>query len=91
MTLTNHHLTNFVFLVSSRMPRSAASIQLEITNIENHLSSADSLASSVGADGVNLSRARRDELTKRLDQLYQQLDIANGNARRFTRGFITGL
>lgn len=72
------------------MARSAASIQAEITAIENMLSSAESVYTSVGADGVSRS-INRGELQKRLDQLYQQLDRANGSSPMIVRGFLKGL
>ncbi len=73
------------------MARSAASIQAEITTLETHLASADSLRSGVGSDGTSLSNADRASMSKRLDELYSQLDRATGNAPMFVRGRVRGL
>lgn len=73
------------------MGRSASSIQAEITQLETYLSSSDSLVSNAGSDGTSLSRASRDALQKRLDQLYAQLDRVNGTVPMLVRGRIKGL
>ena len=73
------------------MPRNAASIQSEIDIIEARLASADGLANSVGSDGVSISYADRQQLAKRLDQLYLQLDRATGASPMFVRGRVSGL
>ncbi len=68
------------------MARSAAAIQAEITSIETHLQSSDSVVSSVGSDGTSLSRADRSKLEERLDQLYQQLGRVDGTSPMIVRG-----
>jgi hypothetical protein len=73
------------------MGRSASSIQTEITTLETHLASADSMVLSVNSDGTGITRARRAELESRLDLLYQQLERANGTAPMFVRGRIKGM
>lgn len=72
------------------MSRSTANIQAEIDNIEAYLASDAALNSSMTADGVSISRAKRNELEARLDQLYQRLDRANGSAPMFVRGVVRG-
>jgi len=72
------------------MPRSAASIQTEITAIEAQIDSIAS-AQSYSAGGKSKTNQRYLDLTTRLDQLYQQLDRATGAAPMFTRGTVTGL
>jgi hypothetical protein len=72
------------------MGRSTSSIQAEITAIETMLGSAESMYTSVGADGVSRSINSAD-LTARLDALYQQLDRANGTAPMILRGVVKGL
>lgn len=73
------------------MARSSASIQSEITALETYLTSANSFVSSAGSDGTTLSQADRDKLSRRLDELYAQLDRVTGNAPMFVRGRIKGL
>ena len=68
------------------MPRPIALIQSEIAVIEARLQSADSFVQSAGSDGTNLSNTAREELTKRLDQLYMQADRASGRGRMLVRG-----
>ena len=73
------------------MARSAASIQAEITILEAHLASSASLLSNTGADGTSAGFAERAAMTKRLDELYTQLDRANGTAPMIVRGRVLGL
>lgn len=73
------------------MARSSASIQTEITTLETYLASTASLVSNVGADGTSVGQTERAALTKRLDELYTQLDRVTGNAPMFVRGRIKGL
>ncbi|MBA3589960.1 hypothetical protein [Methylibium sp.] len=73
------------------MGRSAASIQAEITTLETHLQSGDSLVSGVASRGTSLTRAARAGMEARLDSLYQQLGRADGTDPMFPRGVITGL
>jgi hypothetical protein len=72
------------------MARSAASIQAEITAIENMLSSAESLYTTVSATGGSRT-IDRTALQTRLDQLYQQLGRATGAAPMIVRGVVKGL
>lgn len=72
------------------MPRSAALIQTEITSIENQLAAIVS-ASSYSAGGKSKTNQQYDALTRRLDDLYVQLDRATGAAPMFTRGRVTGM
>lgn len=70
--------------------RTAALIQAEINTLETFLASADSLLSSVSADGTSRT-VNRMEAAKRLDQLYIQLERRNGNEPMFVRGVIKGM
>lgn len=72
------------------MARSAASIQSEITAIERLLTTAGSMNTAVGADGVSRT-IDRTGLERRLDQLYQQLDRASGSSPMIVRGVVKGL
>lgn len=72
------------------MARSVASIQAEITAIETMLASSQGLLTTVGADGVSRS-IDREALSRRLDQLYTQMDRASGTAPMFVRGVTKGL
>lgn len=72
------------------MPRSAASIQAEITALENFLQSADSLLQSVGSDGTSRT-VQRKEAAERLDELYQHLGRVDGSAPMVVRGRLDGL
>lgn len=72
------------------MPRSTASIQSEIDAIEALLTTAGSMNTMVGADGVSRS-IDRTGLERRLDTLYQQLDRASGSAPMIVRGVVKGL
>jgi hypothetical protein len=71
------------------MARNTASIQAEIDAIEARLSSADSFVRSAGSLGTNIAYEDRAALERRLDQLYNQLDVASGY--RFVRGRLDGL
>lgn len=73
------------------MSRTAAQIQAEITIIEDHLASADSLTRGVGSDGTSLTNEARKDLETRLDKLYMQLGRANGSNPMLTRGSVRGL
>jgi len=72
------------------MGRAADAIQAEITKLETWLASSTSLDSSYSADGVSINRMDVSKATKRLDQLYLQLDRANGTTPMFTRGVTRG-
>ena len=72
------------------MARSLASIQAEITAIEALLGSTQGVLTSTGADGVSAA-INRAELSRRLDQLYAQLDRASGTSPMFARGRVKGL
>lgn len=71
------------------MARSASSIQAEIDAIEALLSTSGGLSTSVSADGVSRT-IDRSGLQSRLDQLYAQLERANGGSM-FVRGVVRGL
>lgn len=70
--------------------RTAALIQAEIDILETFLASADSLLSSVSADGTSRT-VNRMEAAKRLDQLYIQLERRNGSEPMFVRGVTKGM
>jgi hypothetical protein len=72
------------------MPRSASSIQAEITSIETLLQSSAGLLTTVSADGVTRT-INRTALEARLDKLYQQLGRADGSDPMFVRARIRGL
>jgi hypothetical protein len=63
----------------------------ERTRISNYLSSAESLNSSVGADGVQATKADRAQLERRLSWLDTMIDRASGAAPMRVRGRLTGL
>ncbi len=72
------------------MARTAASIQVEITALEAQLANAIS-AASYSVAGRSKANQSYDALTRRLDQLYQQLSRANGTAPMVVRGVLKGL
>jgi hypothetical protein len=72
------------------MGRPAASIQTEITAIESQIATAV-VGSTVSSDGTTITQQQYDKLTARLDQLYIQLERANGTAPMFVRGIVKGL
>lgn len=71
------------------MPRSAASIQAEITTIEAQLSASSSNITGMSADGVSITRSQRKDLESRLDLLYLQADRAAYGI--VSRGRMTGM
>ena len=73
------------------MPRSATSIQAEISILEARLASDDGLVNNASSDGVSLTYEARMNLEKRLDQLYIQLGRASGQSPMFARGRLRGL
>ncbi len=73
------------------MGRPAASIQAEIAVIEAFLGSSQSTIASTAADGTSVNFTSRMDAAKRLDQLYRDLELANGTRRLITRGVVTGL
>lgn len=72
------------------MPRSASSIQTEIDAIDAALASSVN-AQSYSIAGRSVSRVNYGELTKRRDQLQQQLDRINGTCPMIVRGVVKGL
>lgn len=72
------------------MPRSAASIQTALDNVDAAIARAEE-AQSTSDDGTSLTNANLQVLYTRRDTLQAQLDKANGAVRRFTRGVVTGL
>jgi hypothetical protein len=72
------------------MARSAASIQSEITALDAAIATAIN-AQSYSIAGRSKSNQSLDSLTKRRDQLQQQLDRTNGSAPMLVRGTVTGM
>lgn len=72
------------------MARSAASIQVEITALEAAIATAAKVQ-SYSIAGRSKTSQSYEALTKRLDQLYQQLARADGTSPMLVRGIVTGL
>jgi hypothetical protein len=73
------------------VPRSAASIQAEIDIREARIASAAGTVQGTAGDGESVNFVNFAEETRRLDQLYQQLDRANGSAPMIARGVVKSL
>ncbi len=72
------------------MARSATAIQTEIDALEAALPNAIT-AASYSVAGRSKSNQTLEALTKRLDQLYQQLGRINGTSPMLVRGVVKGL
>lgn len=70
--------------------RSTTSIQTEIDALEAQLPNAIA-AQSYSIAGRSKANQAYEALTKRLDQLYQQLGRANGTSPMLARGVVKGL
>jgi hypothetical protein len=73
------------------VPRSAASIQTEITATEACIARILADGQSISEDGTTLTLANLEKLQARVDHLYIEKDRANGTGITFASGSVSGL
>lgn len=73
------------------MPRTAESIQTEITALDAAIAKIVGGAQSYSISGQNVMQARLEVLYARRDQLQAELDSVNGDTVMFPEASVSGL